>query len=78
MSADERRSSDERRSNRSGCDLDLCGDGVVRPAVLIPEPGGVEPCPLKRDGECPEGCEACVAFAEEMRIHHGGTEDTER
>lgn len=53
---------------RSGYDLDLCGDGIERPRVLIPEPSGIEPCPLKRGGDCPDGCDACVAFAEEMNF----------
>lgn len=72
------RASDGRRATNpdlSGRDLDLCGDGIERPRVLIPERDGIEPCPLKVGGDCPAGCDVCVAFAEEM--HHRGTDDTE-
>lgn len=68
MNADERGSSDERRpTDRSGFNPDLCGDGIERRMVLIPTPGGIEPCPLKVDGDCPSNCDACVAFAEEIK-----------
>jgi len=62
----------------SGYDMDLCGDGIERPRILAPTPGGIEPCPLKVGGQCPDGCDACVAFAEELEMHHRGIEGTEK
>ena len=52
-------------NNQSGEDLDVWG-GQDTQVSVIPIPGGAEPCPLKVDGECPDGCEACVDFARSM------------
>jgi len=63
----------------SGCDMDLYGDPQAGPAVAVPQPGESGPCVLKVDGECPEACNACVEFAEEMQVlATEGTEDTEK
>ncbi len=56
-----------KQEDASGQDLDVWGGEVTTP-VLIPKPGGVEDCKLKDRGGCPIGCQACLLFAEEMKL----------
>ena len=47
------------KSDASGLDLDVWGGGA-EPLVVVPQPGTAEPCILKVDGQCPDGCRACT------------------
>lgn len=57
-----------RLEDASGSDIDLMGDGVERPKMLMPDPGsGEKDCPAKEpDGSCPPGCDRCVSFLLEL------------
>jgi hypothetical protein len=67
MTSDERQVTSD---DKSGHDLDAWRTDEALPMVVIPTPE--TPCVLKVDGECPAGCDACVAFAEDIASGQSG------
>lgn len=48
----------------SGGDIDLMGDGLIYPKLVLPDPdSGQKDCVIKEaDGTCPAGCCECATF----------------